>query len=97
MNKLKLKKGNLYFDHDLYEKYFSTINSIVLLKKEAIYLIMPVQQANGGLLLKIRNAKGDRIVHAIEFFQQYNIEMEREITLDVEWNTELAALTFLMP
>ena len=61
---------------------------------DAIFLLMPVQQAGGGLLFKIKNAKGDRIVHAIEFFQQHGIEVEEEKVLEVEWSTELAALTF---
>ncbi len=94
MKQLILKNGNLYLDSELYETYFSSINSVVLLKKDSIFLLMPVQQAGGGLLFKIKNAKGDRIVHAIEFFQQYGIESDEEQVLDVEWNAELSALTF---
>ncbi len=88
------RNGNLYLDSGLYEAYFKSINSVVLLKKESLFLLMPVQQAGGGLLLKIKNAKGDRIVHAIEFFQQHNIKIEEERMLNVEWNSKLAALTF---
>jgi len=94
MKQMLLKNGNLYLDSELYETYFSAINSVVLLKKDATFLLMPVQQAGGGLLFKIKNAKGDRIVHAIEFFQQHGIEVEEEKVLDVEWSAELAALTF---
>jgi len=96
MKQLTFKNGNLYIDSSLYETYFSSINSVVLLKKDALFLLMPVQQAGGGLLLKIKNAKGDRIVHAIEFFQQHGIDTGEEKILDVEWNAELAALTFSM-
>jgi len=94
MKQMLLKNGNLYLDSALYETYFSAINSVVLLKKDDIFMLMPVQQAGGGLLFKIKNAKGDRIVHAIEFFQQHGIEAEEEKVLDVEWSAELAALTF---
>ena len=31
---------------------------------------------------------GDRIVHAIKFFQQHGIEVEDEKGLDVEWGAE---------
>lgn len=94
MKQMLLKNGNLYLDSELYETYFSTINSVVLIKKGDTFLLMPVQQAGGGLLFKIKNTKGDRIVHAIEFFQQNGIEAEEEKVLDVEWSAELAALTF---
>ncbi|MBL4762751.1 MAG: hypothetical protein JKY93_08635 [Gammaproteobacteria bacterium] len=98
MNQLLLKNGNIYLDSELYETYFSAINSVVLIKKESLIQMLPVQQAGGGLLLKIKNAKGDRIVHATEFFQQHGleIEMDKEILLDAKWNAEMAALTFSM-
>jgi len=96
MKQLIFKNGNLYLDSGLYDTYFSSINSVVLLKKDALFLLMPVQQAGGGLLLKIKNARGDRIIHAMEFFQQHGIEMDEEKVLDAEWNAELAALTFTM-
>ena len=96
MHQLGFKNGNLYLDSQLYETYFSGIDSVVLIKKVSLVLMMPVQQAGGGLLMKIKNAKGDRIVHALEFFQQHGlvIEMDKEIMLDVKWNAEMAALTF---
>ena len=97
MPQITLKNGNLYLDSELYDTYFNRINAVALLKQESTFLIMPVQQAGGGLLLKIKNAKGDRIVHAIEFFQQYITVTDEAITLDVEWNSELCALTFSLP
>ncbi|PCI19460.1 MAG: hypothetical protein COB62_05575 [Piscirickettsiaceae bacterium] len=94
MNQIRLSNGNLYLENELYEKYFSSIDSIALVEKGSLFLMMPVQQAGGGLLLKIRNAKGDRMVHAIEFFQQYGLELEQDKILDVTWNSDLCALTF---
>lgn len=97
MQQITLKNGNLYLDSELYDTYFNTINAVALLKQESTFLIMPVQQAGGGLLLKIKNAKGDRIIHAIEFFQQYIMVTDEEISLDVEWSSELCALMFSLP
>jgi hypothetical protein len=97
MPQITLKNGNLYLNSELYDTYFNTINAVALLKQESIFLIMPVQQAGGGLLLKIKNAKGDRIVHAIEFFQQYITITDEAIPLNVEWSSELCALTFSLP
>ncbi len=97
MQQITLKNGNLYLDSELYDTYFNTINAVALLKQESTFLIMPVQQAGGGLLLKIKNAKGDRIIHAIEFFQQYLPITNEAIPLQVEWSSELCALRFSMP
>jgi hypothetical protein len=97
MQQITLKNGNLYLDSELYNTYFNMINAVALLKQESTFLIMPVQQAGGGLLLKIKNAKGDRIVHAIEFFQQYITVTDEAISLDVVWSSELCALTFSLP
>lgn len=96
MNQLRLKNGNIYLDRALYETYFSAIHSVVLLKQASLIQMLPVQQAGGGLLMKIKNAKGDRVVHATEFFQQHGIEikMDKEFLLDAQWNTDMAALTF---
>jgi len=94
MNQIRLSNGNLYLDSELYETYFNSIQSVALLERESLFLMMPVQQAGGGLLLKIKNAKGDRMVHAIEFFQQYGLEAEQDKMIDVTWSSELCALTF---
>lgn len=59
--------------------------------------MVPVQESGGGLLLKIKNVKGDRIVHALEFFQQYGTVTNEEIPLDVKWNPEYCALAFAIP
>ncbi len=91
---MTLNNGNLYLNSDLCDTYFKSIDSVALLRKNSKFLLVPVQQAGGGLLLKIRNVKGDRVVHAIEFFQSHGIETNKPITLDVEWNSDYAALTF---
>lgn len=94
MRQMLLKNGNLYLDSDLYEAYFKSIDAVVLLRKETTFLLMPVQQAGGGLLLKICNAKGDRVVHAVEFFQNHGIDGRMQKVIDVEWDSRYAALAF---
>lgn len=96
MEKLTIKKGNIYLSAKLYETYFSTVEAVVLLKKDEDVLLMPVQNASGGLLLKIINAKGDRVVHASEFFMFNNIECRDEQAVDAFWNSDMAALTFFL-
>ena len=92
MEQLTIQAGNIYLDSDQYDKYFSAVQAVVLLKQEVGVLLMPVQHASGGLLLKIRNAAGDRIVHASEFFTSNNIECESKQVIEAYWNSDMAAL-----
>ena len=96
MEKLTIKNGNIYISAKLYETYFSAVEAVVLLKKKEDIFLMPVQNASGGLLIKIINAKGDRVVHASEFFMFNNIERQDEQVVDASWNSEMAALTFFL-
>jgi hypothetical protein len=94
---IRLANGNLYLDFAVYNTYFPDINSIILLDKRPQILIMPVQQEGaGGLLLKIRNAKGDRVVNVTEFFQNKQIEIIEERIIPVIWNSDYSALNFIV-
>ncbi len=93
-----LRNGNLYLSAQLYTAYFPGIQTVILLDKSPYIVIMPVHQAGaGGLLMKIRNAKGDRVVHALEFFRQLGLDGESESVLRVVWDSEYAALKFRYP
>jgi len=93
---IRIANGNLYIDKYVYETYFKNIESVALLSKPPLVLIMPVQQAgNGGMLLKIRTACGDRVLNILEFLEHNNMQ-GLECTVPVVWSTENAALTFEM-
>lgn len=92
MEVLTIQKGNIYISSAQYETYFGGVEAVVLLKRENVFLLMPVQNASGGLLLKIRNADGDRVVHAAEFFMLNDVECQEPRSVDASWNTDLAAL-----
>ena len=92
---IRLANGNLYLDSTVYNTYFPDINSVILLDRSPHILIMPVQQQGaGGLLLKIRNAKGDRVVNVAEFFQNLNIDITKEKIISVKWSSDYSALVF---
>lgn len=57
-------------------------------------LVFPlIQDSAGGLMLKIRNAQGDRIIHAQEFFRNHDyVEQFEERHCDVRWLSDRAAL-----
>ncbi|MEM9728141.1 MAG: hypothetical protein AAF997_06115, partial [Myxococcota bacterium] len=56
-------------------------------------LVMPVRHAaSGGYLLKLRNAAGDRVVNAMDFFREHGVRGDDERTLKAEWSRQHAAL-----
>lgn len=91
---IRITNGNLYIDKNVYSTYFQNIESVVLLYKPPMVLMMPVQLAgNGGMLLKIRNARGDRVLSIIEFIENSHLNI-LDSTFPVIWSTSDAALTF---
>ncbi len=95
LHTIKLANGNLYLDYAVYDTYFRGIDNVVLLSKHPFIHIMPVyQKGAGGLLLKIRNARGDRVVNAIEFFENNGVDVFEERVFPVVWDNVEAALVF---
>ena len=90
---VRILHGNLYLDSELYNSFFAGIETVALLPKAPGFLIMPVHsQASGGRLLKVRNARGDRVVTATDFFQECGINYDHESVYSVHWDRELSAL-----
>lgn len=88
----------MYFDKDLYETFFSGVDSIALLPVEGGFAVMPLfHNANGGRLLKRRNAKGDRVVSAPDFFRDRGIQDMDETHCPVRWNSETVSLFVSLP
>ncbi len=90
---LTIRRGALYFARDVYERYFNGLNNVVLLRDGNDLIVLPVrQQSAGGYVIKLRNAAGDRTVHAADFFRDNGIEDQIEMTLPSKWSAERAAL-----
>lgn len=91
---VKVARGNIYVPLETYETYFKNIESVALLPHEKGILLFPlIQQSAGGLILKIKNLRGDRVVHSQEFFRNNNLEeLFDEVFYDVSWETERHAL-----
>jgi len=88
-----VKRGSLYLDRALYDRYFSGLEAVVLLRRDNGLLILPVRHAaSGGYLLKLRNGAGDRVVSAPDFFREQGIEDGTELEIPVVWSTEQAGL-----
>lgn len=91
---LTVVRGNLYLSREICEAYLSDIESIALLDREDKILIVPLTpESGGGLLLKVRNAHGDRVIHAQEFFRDKGYLEDFEVRVfPLSWSQESAAL-----
>lgn len=89
---IALRNGSLYLSAAIYDRYFRGLNTLVMVKRDDRLLVMPVHHdGGGGMLVKIRNPSGDRVVHALEFLSFHKLE-NADIELKGQWDSELAAL-----
>lgn len=91
---VRIARGSIYLDRDLCELYFPGIEAVALLLREGCVYLMPLRgTAVGGLLLKHRNAHGDRVVHATEFLSQLGIGPDAaEKLVVVQWDSQCMGL-----
>ncbi len=87
-------RGNLYLSHEVYENYMAGIEAVALIEREGQVMVVPLTpQSGGGLLLKIRTLRGDRVIHAQEFFREKGfLENFQERRFSAHWNANAAAL-----
>lgn len=91
---VKIARGNIYIPFETYETYLKNIEAVALLPHEKGILLFPlIQQSAGGLILKVKNLKGDRVVHAQEFFRNHGYtETFDEIVCNTVWESERHAI-----
>ncbi|GIX26764.1 MAG: hypothetical protein KatS3mg123_0645 [Burkholderiales bacterium] len=87
-------RGSLYLPREMYDLYFAGAQTVALVAREDKILVIPlVPGSAGGLLVKTRNARGDRVVHAQEFFRENGFaeDFQQHVVL-AQWSPEAAAL-----
>ena len=91
---ISVARGNFYLSREICDTYLPGVESVALLARDDGVLIVPlIQQSAGGLLLKQRNARGDRVIHAQEFFRNKGLPEAFELrTVPVYWSRDSAAL-----
>lgn len=89
-----IARGNFYLTREICDTYLPGILSVALIARDGVVLIVPLtKDSAGGLLLKQRNARGDRVLHAQEFLREKGYPEEFEPrTAMVRWKPESAAL-----
>lgn len=98
VSSIRIKGGSLYLSVDLYQKYFTGLESAALLDRDGKTVLMPLQPgAGGGLLMKIMNAKGDRVIHAQEYLQFIGVGNDRDVIAEAHWDSSLMGLVLSIP
>lgn len=94
-----IKGGKIYLTPEIYSKYFAGRDSAALIEWQGQLLLLPViSQAQGGLLIKIINSRGDRVVDAVDVLRRLKVVSEDECyTCPMQWSTEMAGLVLQVP
>ncbi|OSI61130.1 hypothetical protein BSZ21_32530 [Bradyrhizobium canariense] len=90
---VRVARGALYLSRETYDRYFAGLEAVILLRRADDLWIMPVRHAAaGGYLLKLRNSRGDRVVHAPDFLREHAVDEYVASQLPVAWSPEAGAL-----
>jgi hypothetical protein len=92
--RIRISRGSIYLDRDLVDACLSGVTAVATVVREGRAYLLPLRgPAAGGLLLKVRNARGDRVVHADEFLNSLGISsIASERWVPVRWMPDMAGL-----
>jgi hypothetical protein len=92
--RIRISRGSIYLDRDLYDACLPGVSAVAAVVREGSAYLLPLRgPAAGGLLLKVRNARGDRVVHADEFLHTLGISsIAPERWVPVRWMPDMAGL-----
>ncbi|GMG81483.1 hypothetical protein LNKW23_06960 [Paralimibaculum aggregatum] len=96
--RIAVRNGSVYLGHQAVATYFGGITAIIVLIRDGQLQILPVRQmAAGGCLLKIRNARGDRVASAPDVFAEHGLLAWQADDLEAVWSAEVGALVADLP
>ncbi len=79
---LRLHRDHLYIEATDFAQHLSKVGSVALLREGDDLLILPIVTTEaGGFLVKQVNARGDRAIHAADFFRLNTIDETLDISL----------------
>ena len=97
---VEIRAGRLYVPAQTYERVLTGFPAVALLASENAWWLIPLKAGAGGLQLKQRNARGDRVGEAQEFLRSQGVEDAQEAaTYSLEFDAKRGAyrLTFAAP
>lgn len=96
--RVDVRRGAVYLPAELCARHFAGIDAVIVLIRERRLMVLPVMQATaGGCLLKIRNARGDRVAAAPDVFAANGLADFAAEGLPAAWSDEEAALIVALP
>lgn len=95
---VELRAGRLYVPVATYERALVGYPAVALLARDDAWWLIPLKGGAGGLQLKLRTARGDRVVEAQEFFRAQGLEDTHEPrTLELEFEPSRGAFRLAVP
>jgi hypothetical protein len=71
---IELRDGRLHIDRGVYDELFDACVGVALIAREDGWWLLPLRGGAGGLQIKIRNARGDRVIESQEFFRGQGLD-----------------------
>jgi hypothetical protein len=72
--RVQWRDGRLYITREVHDACLAGCPALALLARDGQWLLLPLLGGAGGLQVKIRNARGDRVVESQEFFRRQGLE-----------------------
>jgi hypothetical protein len=95
---VRLQNGSLYLDADVYEAFFGFRDSVAVLSRDQQIALFPLSPGGvGGSFAKVRNSRGDRVIHARELLRGLDLDDTEPYELWAHWDPELYALILPRP
>lgn len=91
---VRIHRDHLYIDAATYDRNLADAPAVALLRDQDDLLILPVTGAGfGGFYIKQVNARGDRAIHAADFFRLHGIGERDEHHVLAAWTKPIAGFT----
>jgi hypothetical protein len=95
---VRIQNGSLYLDAEVYDTYCRGRDSVAVMPREHVIALFPLAPGSaGGSLAKVKNARGDRVIHAPGLLRDLGLDDSHSEELPLEWDAELSALTLPRP
>lgn len=75
---VEVRAGRLHVPAQTYEAVLAAFSAVALLARDGGWWLIPLKAGAGGLQLKLRNARGDRVIEAQEFLRSQGVEDAHE-------------------
>lgn len=94
---VEVKRGMLRLSADVYGRFFEGRKGVLPLPGDAGPVLVPVDEVQGGLILKLRSPRGDHAVDLSEVLLRHGWNIDRTYTCDARWDESRGGLALIPP